>query len=359
MRTLCIFAILVLSGCAARRPVPQTWRLTNNILVPPGVRGPEVAKRILTLNIKPGPGTCPQEVWKRGGRIQIALSREVLLQQPAGWLTAWTEQMEASNCISPGEASKLADAIVGALPLDTDAAFKLLYAADRQAGQVDLDPGILLQVVSPIMRDGKNFSPPVPVHTSGSGTSLDVSLSGPDMLGYETALYAIRPVTGRAGFAIAPISADRHINGLTEHAPQPANNYFQFAGKSAFYRLYYKAGQTDFTALVVAARTRSGLSANITSCDGLPTGTCIQIPRHIAVNPLITVTVNGHELQLNWASTLSAAIRAAGERQPNSVLPRLSLSKPHDGHLASVDFDHSDPKVLDLVMTGGESVTWQ
>jgi hypothetical protein len=358
LRTPGIVAILILSGCAARHTASQTWRLTNSILIPPEVAGPEVARRTFTVAVEAGGGTCPPVLRVHGKHLQITVSREMLLRKPNGWLAAWSEQMEASKCIAQGEGPKLAEAVAGSLPLDPDLVFKLLYATDRQSGQVDLGPGIRLQVVSPIMEDGKNFSPPVPVQVSGSGNTLNLALAVPAMLGYETALYDILPAQGRPGFMIVPLGAERHIGGSTNHVSQPATNYFQFSPQTAWYRLYYKAGETDFTALIVGARSRAELSASITSCEGQPAGMCVQIPRHVAVNPMITVNVNGSEVQLNWGSTLGGAIRAAGERQPNLVLPRLSLSKPHTGRLVAVDFDRSDPKVLDLVMTGGESISW-
>jgi hypothetical protein len=291
--------------------------------------------------------------------MRIAVSRESLLQRPAGWLTSWPEDLEKQGCIARGEGTRLADAVAGSLPLDPNALFRLLYATDRQSGQVDLAPGTRLQVVSPIMAEGKSFTPPVPVETTGAGNTLVVTLSVPDMLGYETALFEIRADKGRPGFSIVPLSAERHTNGETERAAQPAVNYFRFSEDAAFYRLFYKAGQTDFTALVAAAGTRGGLPASLLSCDELPAGMCVAIPKHAAVNPLIEITVNGSKAAVNWGATVGTAIRSAGERQPDSVLPHLSLSKLHNGTLATVNFDRSSHAVLDLVLTGGESISWK
>ncbi len=156
-----------------------------------------------------------------------------------------------------------------------------------------------------------------------------------------------------------PLSAERHINGNLERVSQPATNYFQFSENAAFYRLFYKAGQTDFTALVTGASARAELKTSLVSCDGFTAGMCISIPRSVALNPLITITVNGSEALVTWNSTVNGAIRAAGERQPDAVLPRLSVSKLHDGRLVSVDFDRSDKAILGLVLTGGESISWK
>jgi pimeloyl-ACP methyl ester carboxylesterase len=359
MRAMVISATLLLSGCAA----PPAWRLTNKVLVPPGIAGPGVAQRTFTADIEAGGGTCPPEIRVRGRRVQVTVSRDTLLKQPAGWLTAWTEELEASKCISPREGPKLAGLIAGSLPLDPNAAFKLLNAGDRLAG-ADLGPGIRLQVVSPILVDGKSFEPPVPVEEpTGTGKTLNLTFKVPNLLGVETDLYGVRQRAGRPGFVIVPLGADRKIDGKTEHVSQPATNYFQFSENAAFYRLFFKAGQSEFTALVVAGRTRAELEAAVlnpalASCMDLPPGMCVTLPKHVAVNSMIAVTVNGKEALVNWGSTVDAAIRASGERQPGSVLPRLSLSRPHDGKLVAVDFDRSDPAILGLVLAGGENISW-
>jgi hypothetical protein len=360
-------AALVLTGCvmlcsvncAVRHPASQDWRFTSNLLVPPGVAGPEVAQRTFVTDVDAGPGTCPREIRVRGKHVQVTVSRQMLLRQPAGWLTGWTEELEARNCIALGEGAKLADRIAGSLPLDPDTVFKVLYATDRQSGQVDIGPETILQVVSPVMEDGKDFELSVPAQATGTGNTLSLTLTAPGMLGYETAEYCVRPRPGRPGFTIVPRTAERHINGKTERVPQPATNYFQFAPDAAFFRLYYKAGQTDFTAIVVGARARAGFSPGVASCADLPPGMCVAIPKQVAVNPLIGVHVNGTDIPVNWGSTVGTAIRASGERQPESVLPRLSLSKPHAGRLAPVNFDRSARAVLDLVLTGGESISWK
>lgn len=302
----------------------------------------------------------------RGNRVQAAVSRETLLKQPDGWLTSWSEEMEARGCIAQGESVKLADRIAGSLPLDPNQVFRLRFATDRTSGEVDLDPGTQLQVVSPIVLDGTQFDPGFPAsdQTTGNGNTLTLTLRAPaNMLGYETALYEIRRRNGQPGFRIVALSAERHIDGKTERVTEPAKNPFQFSEDAAFYRLFYKAGQTDFTALVAGARTRAELGAsrtsNLTTCDGFAAGMCVAIPKSVAVNPMITITVNGRESMVNWSSTVGGAIRSAGERQPETLLPRLSVQKPYGGHLAAVNFDRSDPAILNLVLTGGESISWK
>jgi hypothetical protein len=360
---------MVCPGCAVHQPIAANWRLTKqgtgDVLIPPGVAKPDLARRTLALDLAAGNGACPPSIRVKGKRVLVTVTREMLLQQPQGWLTAWAEGIESQGCIAHGEGSVLAARIAESLPLDPGLAFHLLHANDRQSGQVDIAPPVRLQVVSPILRDGAPPDAPI-IDTSGNGNSLTVTLKSSDnLVGYETAWYAAQSRTGGVGFTITPLYAERHVNNETERRAQPATNYLQFPPDAAFYRLFYKSGQTDYTALVVAAPTRAELERRIgvldtgaASCDQPHGELCVAIPRRVAVNPMVPVTVNGVEVMVAWGATVAEAIRNAGERQPEAVLPKLAISRLYNGHLAPVDFDHASPAVLRLILNGGEEISW-
>jgi hypothetical protein len=59
-----------------------------------------------------------------------------------------TPELEAQGCVAPGGGPKLADEIAKSLPLNSNAAFRLLYASSLEVG-----PQVRLQVVSPILRE--------------------------------------------------------------------------------------------------------------------------------------------------------------------------------------------------------------
>ncbi len=157
---------IVTSGCAVR----QTYRLVaqdaGRVLIPPGVSRPDVAQRTFTADIAGGRGSCgPAEgaisIQSRKGRVRVTVTRDRLLKQPPGWLSAWTAHAELQGCIAAGEGLKLAARIVESLPLDPRAAWRLLHADDRQTGYVDLGPETRLQVVSPILREGAPADAPI------------------------------------------------------------------------------------------------------------------------------------------------------------------------------------------------------
>src|SRR6185369_17603826 len=178
---LLLFAILVSTGCATRRPALQTYRLverdTGQILIPPGVATPDVAQRRFRTDIATAGKPCPPtsgviaiQARKKGALVTVG--RDALLKQPPGWLSAWTAEIESQGCLAPGEGLKLADRIAESLPLSPNAAFRLLHSS-----VADIDARTRLQVVSPVLREGAALDSPVldPVATSGNGNSLTLT----------------------------------------------------------------------------------------------------------------------------------------------------------------------------------------
>jgi hypothetical protein len=287
------------------------------------------------------------------------------MRQPPGWLGAWTAEIEEQGCLAPGEGLKLADRISEALPLEPNAAFHLLHTSHNQTGQVDLGARMRLQVASPILRDGDDRIQEQ-AETSGNDNSLTVTVKTTNVIGYETAWYAIEPKASGIGLAITPVSAERHIQGATERRAQPSTNSFPFSEDAAFYRLFYKADQTEFTALVIGARTRAELErrtqlleTGTASCEKLNDELCVEIPKRVAINPFLAVTVKSSEVMVHWGATVRDAIEAAGESKANIVPPQLAVYKLYGGRPARVEFDRDDPAILDLLLAGGEMISWK
>ncbi len=371
-RRAIVFALLACAGCAVHKPV--TYRLVNQdagpVLIPPGVAAPDVTPRTFRADIAVGRGPCPNTspgiaMRVRKPHLRLTVTRDRLVQQPPGWLAAWTAELEEQGCIAPGDGMKLAEQIVESIPLDPGAAFHLLHRGERE-GQVDIWPQTRLQVVSPIWHEGAAPDAAIiePAETSGNGKSLTVTMkASANLIGYETAWYAVQPMANRIGFSIVPLSAERHIQGETERRPQPATNYFLFPADAAFYRLFYKADQTRFTALVVAARTRAELDhrtrvleTDTASCQKLKGKLCVEIPKGVAINPFLAVAVNGSEVMVPWGATVGAAIREAGQPEPELVLRHLVVYKLYQSRPVEVEFDHASPAILNLILAGGEHI---
>jgi hypothetical protein len=297
--------------------------------------------------------------------VRVEVRRDALLRQPPAWLSRWTAEAEAQGCIASGTGLELAAQILEALPLDPAAAYQLLHASDTQTGYVDLGPENILQVASPILREGTPANAPAVESARITGLTVEVKTSS-NLLGFETARYAIRPKPAGIGFAIVPLSAERHIQGAVTPAAAPAANHLQFPPDAAFYRLFYKAEEGTMRIMVVSGPTRAeldrrtdALRADPNACARLTSEACILIPKGVAVNPDVLVMLNGRDTALPVRTTVGRAIASAGEKSPQSVLPRLTVRRPYGGKPVSVEFDPASPEILGLILSGGEEIAWR
>jgi hypothetical protein len=360
------------AGCAAKR---QSYRLVPwngaTVLVPPGVARPELAQRHFTAAIA-GPQVCPAggdavRATKRGKRLRVEVNGKALAAQPQGWLWNWTAEAESQGCIAAGEGLRLASRIVESIPLDARTAHRHLRAASSPSS-VEIGPESRLQVVTPIVRDGAAPDAPLveTASVSGSGRSIDVDVKATDsLLGFETAWYGFTPKSTGAGFTLAPLSAERTIQGITESAATPLAKYLRFPPESSFYRLFLKADVEGnaVTQMVITAPTRAELNRRTKAIDAdpslcaAPDGLCVAIPRRAALNVWTAIWVNGREVRVRGGAVRSA-IEAAGEKDPTRVLPTLAIERPFGGKLAPVEFDRASKSILDLVLIGGEKISW-
>jgi hypothetical protein len=353
-----VLPFLLLGGCAVRQPFPTTWRLAGRTLMPPGVAA-DLAQSAFTVPIK-GKPRCPASdaitVQPRGSRLRVTVRRDALVKQPRGWLTTWTEQAESLGCIAPGQGALLAGRIVESMALPSGADLRLLRV-DGMPNYVEIGAGNRLQAISPILREGAN--PEGPQYEVGKvtaeGNSLAVQLkSSPDLIGFETAWYDLRPKSGGRGFTIVASSTETNIKGKVESQPAPARNYFQFAPEMGFYRLFYKADQSE---VLAAAGVRAALPADLETCDRPGGPVCLPIPRGVGVNPYLMVNVNGSPVAVAIGSDLRGLIRTLAQ-SPDKVLPTLAITRLWAGKPVVLEFDRSQPDILSLVLTGNEQIRW-
>lgn len=343
------------------------------VMVPPGVASPNLIRRTFVARIAPGRGSCAADSaitvqpQPRRKSLRVTVDRDALLQQQEpGWLIRWTMRAEAQGCIASGTGEELGRLIADSVPLDPAAAFQLLHAPWRSP-YVDLGSDNRLQVHSPVLREGMTDAVFVPElsRVSGSGNRLDVDLKpAPNVIGVETAWYAVRRNTGRLGYHFEPLFADRTIQGNAEHLAGPAINLFQFPPRTAFFRLLYKTDANGVVAIVAHGTTREELDrgteavlADSAACEKHPE-LCRVLPRSVGVNAFIAASVNGGEVTVPIRSLLSNAIEAAGVKDPASVLLRLKVTKPYEGKPVPVVFDPTCRDILDVPLNGGEQIYW-
>jgi hypothetical protein len=374
-----LFAVLLLASSCAK-PIAQTYRLTPNgtarILVPPGVATPETTRATLALPATKArtctPAAGPIAVEKRGAKLRLTVDRDALAQQSPGWLRQWTAELESQGCIPHGAAADLADRVLESVPLDPSTAYGLLHADSVQRGFVELGPENRLQTQAPILKSGKSGDANVIdiASVTGHGNTLDVDIrESEDVIGVETAWYTLRPKPG-AGTTIVPISAERRVEDQITPIAAPTGDYFRFAPVIGFYRLIYKAdidAKGSVTEIVVGApdrleleRRTSRVLGDFDTCKVSDPNLCAVIPRHVALNPVLAVTVNGQEVRVGIRGTVRSAIaQGHGPRRAEEVLPTLTVRKPYGNKLVEVEFDRATPAILDMILLGGESISWK
>jgi hypothetical protein len=188
----------------------------------------------------------------------------------------------------------------------------------------------------------------------------------PNLAGYEVGWYLAQQRPD-GGLRVVPLSAERHIfDGATEKGREPSFNWFNFSPQAGFYRVFYKAHPTDYTELIVAAPTSAELereseaiTAGASSCEALDRGRCVAIPKDVAINGFLPVTINRAVIMVPWRATVGQALRQAGERNPNAILPKMRIYRLNEGKPVALTFDHSHSAVLGLTITGGEIISWE
>ena len=363
---------LVFAGCATRRPLTYQLNPQNNVLTPPGVKEPIPTQAKLTLNLPNWKAECAPPgdaitVETKKNHVVFTIDREKLVKLSGGWLSNWTTAAEAKSCLARNGGADLALEIVESIPIEPGRAYRLLHADNISDGFIDLGPQNELQVVAPIVKEGTSPDAPLIESVSGNDHSLNLAVrSSPSLLGYETSWYAFR-LKPDGGTTITPTGAERNIAGKKEKADAPLHNPFAFPPEAGYYRMFYKTDPADngITEVLVAGVTpaelevitRAMLRDNAT-CEKAGAKMCAVIPRQTAVNPFLHASVNGADVRLNLGASVRLAVLAGGGQARLSELPNLVVMKPYKGKLTPIDYDKSSQSILNMVLLGGESISW-
>ena len=361
-----------LAGCGRHQLRPATYRFTNHILIPPGVKDANLSERTVTL---PLAATCTASesgvrFVRRGRSIRLTVNRPVISALPPGWLAAWGTSLEKQGCLANGDGIALANRIVESVPLNPILAYDLLHASITRAGYVDLGPEHHLRVTSPILLSEAGTSSAAigtPV-VSEQGGKLTVTMqASQDFLGYEIAWYAVEPHANRPGMRIVPLSVEDRIDGNVSRPNKPRSNYFRFTPDAAYYRLFYltRLSQADHDIDLLAASSRVDLEDETKRLESDPglcemdlSQVCTVLRHDVAVNPYLVLTANGADVTIPIGGTVRAAVRAAGIGRPESILSTLIVKRRYGGRLAPVTFNRNQTEILDLPLIGREDIRW-
>jgi hypothetical protein len=138
----------------------------------------------------------------------------------------------------------------------------------------------------------------------------------------------------------------------------------------SFYRLFFltRRSPQDHDILLLGARDRQAIEAHSDAirkkgeavCSTLQSADvhCVKIPMHSAVSAELRVKAKDRFIYVPFGGTVNDALRAAGLQRPADAMPTLKVTRPYAKTLAPVEFDATRPDVLQLVLIGGEEISW-
>ena len=298
-------------------------------------------------------------------QVRVTVKPAELRAEPAGWLEIWAESLEQRGCIPVGDGAILAAQIAEIAPLEPGIALSLLRPPERD--YVDLTAGGRLKAVGPLFRPGAKPETRA-IEAVDSNDGVLIVRASPDLVGVETAWYAIEPYTNRPGARIVFLSAEDRAAELTAHPDHPQLDYLSFTPEAGFYRLFTitRLSRSNHDTLLLAAPARSQLEQETKLVEADPSqcallaaaGVCIEVPHDAALALVPVVKVNGTEMLVVGRGTVREMLLSAGVTEPKSVLATLHIEKSYQGRLTPIDFDRSSSGVLDLLLSGGEVLRW-
>jgi hypothetical protein len=166
----------------------------------------------------------------------------------------------------------------------------LLAGAGPGVDYVDLRAGWRLRVVTPLLKSGGYRIRAAEQQTSGSIVTIS---AGDELLGYETAFYAVEP--RGAGVRVRFLSAELTKGDETIQQRRPIERLFRLPRRARHVRLVFlrRLSNADHDMAVVAARDRAVLDARTRDVQADPGHACTEsgpahcswIPAGIAVRP--------------------------------------------------------------------------
>ncbi|HEY3738657.1 MAG TPA: hypothetical protein VGL53_02375 [Bryobacteraceae bacterium] len=143
---------------------------------------------------------------------------------------------------------------------------------------VDLEPGWRLRIIAPITKSGSYSVKFDAVETAGHGVTLKTS---DDLIGYETAYWAVtaRPFGG--GITIRLTSAELTKNGQPEPIAMPTRAAVHVPSYARFVRIFYltRKSDADHNMAIAGVGRFDQLEAFSRALRESPNATCASSPR--------------------------------------------------------------------------------
>lgn len=367
--------LLLLVGCAARQPGARPWRLDGRdhalVLHPPRPAGLDFTLKDARSTTRRGSACVLQtpEVslrWK-GRAARIHAASDSLIPTPGSLVSAdgrrslpsgtvvtpnWfrqdflpgLERQSAAGCLRPADLPTLTGRVIDNLELPTAAAYRLRYGEYAMTGYIDVDAKFRLAAIEPIRDNGQ-------------------------VIGYRTSYYLLRPAPD-GGVLVTPGISESNIPGRVTTGTAVDSEVLHLPPGARYLRLFFRSWNLsgDRRIAILAATTPAVIQIATQAFDTDPEVfcasaathgvACVGVPKDTVIGPELLVTTNGKALYVPVGGSLADLLRAAGIREPRTVLATLRITKPYEGKLVPVDLTQAGDGVLGFVFLGGEQVTW-
>jgi len=273
------------------------------------------------------------------GRITLSLLDEI------NRFRAEMVRLEVAGCLKAGESAPLLTRVIEGLALPSRVSYYLRHGTSINEGFLDVLPPFRVKVVVPIYEQSK-------------------------VVGFETAWYSLVERGRNQGHKLALERAEFFIGGKLDTRVKPTHANVLPPDRLSFYRLFFltRRSPQDHDILLLGARDRQGIETHSAAirkqgdavCAVLQSADvhCVKVPMHSAVSAELRVKAKDRFVYVPFGGTVSDALRAAGLQKTAEAVPTLKISRTYAKTLVPVEFDAARPDVLQLVLIGGEEISW-
>ena len=305
--------------------------------------------------------TFPQDLFQGGGGFRGVDAYDQFREAAL--------KLEDNGCLPAGAVNRISLQLIGAVSMEPQSAYYIRYGNTIRKGAINLEAGLRLKVVAPLLKPGYTDIKTQLSPNSKPGT-LEVNVEG--LEGFETAYYIVRPRRG-GGLEFALLSVEQNRVGILTSAPKPVAFQFAKAPKAEHYQLMFLRrvsiadrdiallGAPSWKLLLETAHRFDTVPGAVNDCDKVPGLDCVAMTKQSAINSETGVLANGKTVYVPVGGTLRDVLGAAGvgpDEKQEQVLATLKVERLWHDAPVSVELDRSNARSLGLVVIAGDRITW-
>lgn len=381
-----LVSAVILAGCATHRvATPGPWRFDASgpgRLTPPVEATPRAGVFHVPIEgVKYGRAECRAE----GGGFVLAPAKKKALElrfpqsafEDGGFhgvdlydqFREAALKLEDDGCLALGSVQRISEQLIGAVSMESQSAYYIRYGNTIRKGAINLEAGLRLKVVAPLLKPGYTTIK-TEVSPDSKPGALEVNVEG--LAGFETAYYMVRPRHG-GGLEFALMSVEQNRIGVITTPPKPEGFQFAKVPVAQHYQLMFMRrvsiadrdiallGAPTWKLLLETAHRFDTVPGAVNDCDKVPGLDCIAMTKKSAINSETGVLANGKMVFVPVGGTLRDVFGAVGVSQQEDqkkVLATLKVERPWHGTPVLVEFDRGEPGTLGLVVIAGDRISW-